>query len=85
MATTFTTTSITVKAQLNNGTTTTGQVKTVNVPLGGTSQKIDVSKYTTNLITSRDAVAAILTALAPMFSKTVYRVIETTEGTIAAA
>ena len=83
MATTFTTTSIGVKALLNNGTSATGAVKTVNVPIGGSSQKIDMTKYAANLTASRDAAVNIMSALAPTLSKTIYRVVETTEGSIA--
>lgn len=84
MATSFSTMSVTVKAQLNNGTSATGQVKILNVPVGGSSQKIDMPKYTANLATSREAIANIMNALAPIFSKSVYRVVETTEGAITA-
>lgn len=82
MATSYTTTGINVKIKLNNGTSATGQVKTVSVNLGGSSQKINVTAYTTDLNSSRDTVIALTTALAPLFSKSIYRVAEITEGEI---
>lgn len=75
--------SIAVKIQLNNGTSASGQVKTVAVPIGGTSQKIRKDTYTADLQDSRDGVATIALALAPIFSKSVYRLTEITEGNLA--
>lgn len=64
MATQVTTEKIAVNFKLNNGTTTTGQVKTVSVSLG----KMDKDHF------DADKIAAIATVIAPCFTKSVYKV-----------
>lgn len=84
-AATYGVNSIAVKVQLNNGVSPTGQVKTVAVPIGGTSQKIRKDAYIADLQDSRDAVVTIANALEDIFSRSVYRVIEVTEGSLSQA
>ena len=75
-------TALAAKLNLNNGSTATGTVKTVSVPIGGSSQKINVTAYMTDESASRGHVAALADVIEPILTKTVYTVTETTEGKI---
>lgn len=75
--------SIGVILKLNNGVTPTGTVRTVNVALGGTSQKINTTVYNTDLASSRAKAYAIASAIEACLEKSVYYLSEETVNSIA--
>lgn len=76
MAVTASLVKLTVNILLNNGSTSTGAVKTKNLKLGGSSQEINTATYSANLTNSRTKVANIATALIPILSKSIYQLVE---------
>lgn len=70
---------------LNNGTTASGGVKTVSIRVGGTSQDISGSNYNEDLTASRTKLLAIVSALSPCLSKSVYSVNEEVTNQISAS
>lgn len=62
-----------VVAQLNNGTDSSGNIKTVNVSM----PSLNTSAYTSNLVSGRTALLAIVDAYEVIAEKTLYRVRET--------
>lgn len=57
--------------KLNNGSTSTGAIKTVNVKIGGT-QKIEATTYNANLETNRGKALTLGLAIEACLAKTVY-------------
>lgn len=80
MAVTVSIKKVTGAMLLNNGSTSTGAVKTKSIRIGGTSQNISTSAYTTDLAASRQKVLNISEAAAPCLAKSIYMVKETTEN-----
>lgn len=70
-----------VKMKLNNGSTSTGAVKTVNVGIGSTSNQITITNYAgsdgSSISTGRTKALAISNALSACLSKSVYALEET--------
>ena len=71
-----------VALMLNNGTTTTGSVKTKSLRIGGSSQDINVTEYTnaSKLDANRTKVLALASALGTILSKSTYYISEQTEN-----
>lgn len=75
-----------VKMKLNNGTTTTGAVKTVSIGIGSTSNAITITNYAgtdgSSIATGRAKILAISTAIEACLSKPLYELEETTYTSI---
>ena len=78
---TITLDSVAVNIKLNNGTTTSGTVRTVNVPLGGSSSRtLSKTEYTSGETAFATKVIAVANALSAVLSKTVYSTILVTNS-----
>lgn len=84
MATQMILETVAVNLKLNNGTTTTGAVRTVNLPIGGSSTRtLSKSEFTTDQTAFATKVLAISTAVSRVLSKSVYdtQLVETSQVT----
>lgn len=73
---------ISVVLKLNNGTTASGGIKTVNLKLGGSSQAINMTAYNADLSSSRAKALALAGAIEDCLIKSVYMITETTDNEI---
>lgn len=77
MAVTATAQKIVAYADLNNGTGPSGAIKTVGLNIaGGTTQQIDMDVFASNPTTTREGIVAIVSALSPVLSKSLYNLRE---------
>lgn len=82
MAANFTVTGLSAYLKLNNGTTPTGNIKTVKVNIGGSNQKLNASEYTANLNASREKVLNIAAFIENCMDKTAVEIGEQTTGAL---
>ncbi len=70
--------------KLNNGSSSTGAVRTVNLPLGGSSaRKLSATDFSTDESAFATKVLNISRAIAPILTKSVYmtQIVETSQVT----
>lgn len=82
MAVNFVVTGLSAYLKLNNGTTPTGNIKTVKVNIGGSSQKLNASEYAANLNASREKVVNIAAFIENCMDKAATEVGEQTTGSL---
>lgn len=64
---------VAVNLKLNNGSSTTGSVRTLNLPLGGSSsRKLSTTEFSTDETAFATKALNISRAIAPILTKSVY-------------